>query len=171
MLWAIKLLLANRSLLQKETLIQYFELPFFEGWCGGRKPSSPFNSELVLGSKGSVVFFVSSSAPYFVLFTFIRYAGGFFKSGGWLVVSIHTDQLLWLLKRAFLKEGRGKGGGGGGRRGNRDPGTSFYEINDYLSRSENHLAFCAGYDIIDNGKRRSYKTDILRLTFSFLFAS
>lgn len=160
-------------------MIQYFELPFFEEWCGGRKPSSAFNSELVLGSKGSVVFFVPSSAPCFVLFTFVRYAGGFFKSGGWLVVSIHTDQLLWLLKRAFLilffdfaflREGRGKGGGGE-RRGNRDPGTSFYEINDYLSRSENHLAFCAGYDIIDNGKRISYKTDILRLTFSFLFAS
>lgn len=39
------------------------------------------------------------------------------------MVSIHTDQLLWLLKRAFLilffdfaflREGRGNGGGGGG---------------------------------------------------------
>lgn len=31
MLWAIKLLLANRSLAQKETLIQYFEPPFLGG--------------------------------------------------------------------------------------------------------------------------------------------
>ena len=45
-------------------------------------------------------------------------------------------------------------------------------INDYLPRSEIHLAFCVGYDFIDNVKRKKLRNlyfAICFLSFFFLF--
>ena len=84
MSWAIRLLLANRSLLQKETLIQYSELLFSEE---GQKLLIPFNSELVLCPRclGGVSFLPLHKL---VLCCYCSYLfakqGGFLKSGvGW----------------------------------------------------------------------------------------
>ena len=120
MSWVIRLPLANRSLLQKETLIQYSELPFLEG----KKLSSPFNSELVLGPKGRVGgFFVSATPTLFCVVVVVyfdslsrgvssnrRLVGGEYKH-----VSISVGALkkgffdFFSLLFAFLRRGRGKG--------------------------------------------------------------